>query len=88
MQLNFRQCHPKENLDKIERIVAEMKAGTRDKARFWLDMDIKEEKKKHKILIEFFALRDPAGKYLGCMECSQDVEDIMHLEGQKRLLDY
>jgi DUF438 domain-containing protein len=88
MQLNFRQCHPKENLDKIEGIVAEMKAGTRDKARFWLDMDMKEEEKKHKILIEFFALRDPEGKYLGCMECSQDVEDIMHLEGQKRLLDY
>ncbi len=30
--------------------------------------------KKHKILIEFYALRDDGGKYLGCMECTQDVE--------------
>lgn len=87
MGLNFRECHPKESLDKVEKIVSEMKAGTRDKARFYIDMGVKEESKKHKILIEFFALRDEAGNYLGCMECTQDVEEIMHLEGEKRLLD-
>jgi DUF438 domain-containing protein len=26
------------------------------------------------------------GAYLGCMECTQDVEEIRHLEGEKRLL--
>jgi DUF438 domain-containing protein len=87
MGLNFRDCHPKESLDKVEKIVSEMKAGTRDKARFYIDMGVKEESKKHKILIEFYALRDEAGIYLGCMECTQDVEEIMHLEGEKRLLD-
>jgi DUF438 domain-containing protein len=87
MGLNFRDCHPKESLDKVEKIVSEMKAGTRDKARFYIDMGVKEESKKHKILIEFYALRDEAGNYLGCMECTQDVEEIMHLEGEKRLLD-
>jgi DUF438 domain-containing protein len=87
MGLNFRQCHPKESLDMVEKIVAEMKAGTRDKVRFWIDMGVKEAEKPHKILIEFFALRTPEGKYVGCMECVQDVHDIMHLEGQKRLLD-
>ncbi len=87
MGLNFRECHPQSSLDKVEKIVSEMKAGTRDKARFWIDMHVKEEAKPHKILIEFFALRSPEGKYLGCMECTQDVEETMHLEGQKRLLD-
>jgi len=87
MGLNFRDCHPKESLDKVEKIVGEMKAGKRDKARFYIDMGVKESSNKHKILIEFFALRDEAGKYLGCMECTQDVEEIMHLEGEKRLLD-
>lgn len=87
MGLNFRDCHPKESLDKVERIVGEMKAGKRDSARFWINMGIKEKSKKHKILIEFFALRDETGKYLGCMECTRDIEDIMHLEGEKRLLD-
>ncbi len=87
MGLNFRNCHPKESLDKVERIVSEMKAGTRKKARFWIDLNVKEGEKPHKILIEFFALRNPEGKYLGCLECVQDVEDIMHLEGQKRIID-
>jgi len=32
-------------------------------------------------------LRDPEGKYLGCMECDQDVEHIRQLQGQKRLLE-
>jgi len=87
MGLNFRNCHPKESLDKVERIVSEMKAGTRKKASFWIDLNVKAGEKPHKILIEFFALRNPEGKYLGCLECVQDVEDIMHLEGQKRIID-
>ncbi len=87
MGLNFRECHPQTSLDKVEKIVSEMKAGTRKKASFWIDLKVKEGEKLHKILIEFFALHSPEGKYLGCLECVQDVEDIMHLEGQKRLLD-
>ncbi len=87
MGLNFRKCHPKESLGKVEQIVNEMKAGTRDKARFWIDLTVGNDAKKHKILIEFYALRDDSGKYIGCMECTQDVEEIMHIEGQKRLLD-
>ncbi len=42
---------------------------------------------RHKILIEFYALRTPTGEYLGCLEFTQDVEHIRRLEGQKRLLD-
>jgi hypothetical protein len=85
--LNFRECHPKESLHKVEAIVNEMKSGKRDRARFWIDMAVKDGEKKHKILIEFYALRGDGGKYLGCMECTRDVEDIMALEGQKKLLD-
>ncbi len=87
MGLNFRECHPKESLAKVEQIVAEMRSGKRDKARFWIDMGVPKGGPKHKILIEFYALRDPSGKYLGCMECTQDVQDIRELDGQKRLLD-
>ena len=45
------------------------------------------ENPRHKVLIEFFALRDDEGNYLGCMECTQDVDHIRKLEGEKRLLD-
>ncbi|MGA2381292.1 MAG: PAS domain-containing protein [Spirochaetia bacterium] len=88
MGLNFRDCHPEESLPKVEQIVSEMRSGVRDKARFWIDFEITTPgRPKHKILIEFYALRDARGRYLGCMECTQDVQDIMELKGQKRLLD-
>lgn len=87
MGLNFRQCHPAESLHMVERIVNEMKQGQRDAARFWIDMSVPTDTKKHKILIEFYALRNPTGQYLGCMECARDVQYIRELEGQKRLLD-
>ena len=87
MGVNFRNCHPETSLDKVIQIVDEMKAGKRDSARFWIDLKVGPNGEPHKVLIEFFALRDDSGKYLGCMECTQDVEHIRKLEGQKRLLD-
>ena len=87
MGLNFRDCHPRESLGMVEKIVEEMRSGARDKARFWIDHPAVPGGEKHKILIEFYALRDSQGRYLGCMECTQDVQDIMQLEGQRRLLD-
>ncbi len=87
MGLNFRECHPEESLPRVVRIVEEMRDGTRDTARFWLDLSLQPGAPKHKILIEFFALRGERGEYLGCMECTQDIEEIRGLEGQKRLLD-
>jgi DUF438 domain-containing protein len=87
MGVNFRNCHPETSLDKVIQIVDEMKAGKRDSARFWIDLKIGPGGEPHKVLIEFFALRDESGNYLGCMECTQDVENFRRLEGQKRLLD-
>lgn len=87
MGMNFRQCHPQKSLDMVERIVGEMKAGQRDKATFWIDLEVEPGKPKHKMFIEFHALRDEKGKYLGCMEFTQDVQAIRDLQGQKRLMD-
>jgi DUF438 domain-containing protein len=84
--VNFRVCHPQDSLDKVIRIVDEMKAGKRDKARFWIDFKTGTGEKR-KVLIEFHALRDDGGRYLGCMECTQDVEELRKLEGEKRLLN-
>ncbi|MBN1553241.1 MAG: PAS domain-containing protein [Phycisphaerae bacterium] len=84
---NVRNCHPPKSLEKVERILAEMKAGTRDRARFWIDLPLGPEKQKQKVLIEYFALRDQAGTYLGCMECSQNISEHQSISGEKRLLD-
>jgi hypothetical protein len=85
MGLNFRKCHPASSLAKVEQIVAEMKAGTRQKARFWIRAKVGDE--RHLVLIEFFALRGDGGEYLGCLEVTQDIEEARRLEGEKRLLD-
>ena len=87
MGLNFRECHPEISLALVERLVGEMRRGERDKVRFWMDLAVSNDIRKHKILIEFYALRDSSKKYLGCVEVVQDVEDILHLEGEKRLMD-
>ncbi|HAT71388.1 MAG TPA: hypothetical protein DCS63_01050 [Elusimicrobia bacterium] len=85
--MNFRQCHPEKSLAMVERLIAEMKTGARDKASFWIDMEVVKGEPKHKMLIEFFALRDDKKNYIGCMEVTQDVQAIRELQGQKRLMD-
>jgi DUF438 domain-containing protein len=69
----------------VEQIIKDFKEGKRDKARFWIDLIIDD--KKHKILIEYYALMDGQGNYLGCLEASQDITEIQALSGEKRLLD-
>jgi len=77
---DVRNCHPPKSLDKVLTIISEMKAGKREKARFWIDLHDK------KVLIEYYALRDKSGKYLGCLEATQDITEIQKLEGEKRIL--
>jgi len=84
---NVMNCHPKKSLDKVLAILNEMKAGKRDKARFWIDLPIGANKDANKVLIEYYALRDEKGNYLGCLEASQNISEIQKLEGSKRLLD-
>ena len=81
------KCHPKKSVDKVEAILKEMKAGKRDKARFWIDLPFGKDGGLQKVMIEYYALRDPEGNYLGCLEASQNITELQALEGQKRLLD-
>jgi hypothetical protein len=82
---SVQKCHPQKSLQKVEQILQEMKAGTRDKARFWIDLTIDGEKQK--VIIEYYALRDSEGNYLGCLEASQNIQELQALTGEKRLLD-
>ena len=84
---DVRNCHPKKSLDKVEHIIKEMKDGSRNKARFWIDLLIGPDDTMQKVLIEYYALRDTSGTYLGCLEASQNISEIQRLKSQKRLLD-
>ena len=74
-------CHPPASVDKVVEIVEDFRAGKRDLAEFWIQMDGKF------IHIRYFAMRDAGGNYRGTLEVSQDVTEIRKLEGEKRLLD-
>ena len=84
---NVRKCHPPKSLDKVEKIISEMKEGKRDVAEFWIDLPIGEGGSKRKVLIRYFALRNKNNEYLGCLEVSMDITDIQKIKGEKRLLD-
>ncbi len=75
-------CHPPKSVDMVEKILSSFKAGTKDVAEFWIQMQGKV------IYIRYFAVRDSAGKYRGCLEVSQDITQIQKITGNKRLLDW
>ena len=75
------KCHPPESVHIVEKILAAFKSGEKDEASFHIRM------KGRIILIKYYAVRKE-NEYLGTLEVSQDVTDIMKLEGEKRLLDW
>jgi DUF438 domain-containing protein len=75
-------CHPPRSMGAVQKILDEFRAGNKNKADFWIQMQGKF------LLIRYFAVRDADGRYRGCLEVSQDVTAIRKLEGQKRLLDW
>ncbi len=79
---DVRNCHPPKSLAVVERILREFREGKKDEARFWIEMGGKF------IVIEYFAVRDASGRYLGTLEASQDATGIRALSGQRRLLDW
>ncbi len=75
------QCHPEKSLHIVNRILKDFKEGKRDKAQFWINLNGRF------ILIQYFAVKNKQGTYLGCLEVTQDITEIKKLEGEKRLLD-
>jgi len=76
----IQDCHPKKSLDKVEQILNDFKDKKRKVAEFWINL---EEKL---IYIRYFPVYTDGGKYLGCLEVSQDINDIQKIKGEKRLL--
>lgn len=78
--LKVQNCHPQKSIDKVNQILSDFKNRKRDVADFWINA------KCRLIYIRYFAVRDKSGKYLGCLETTQDITDIKKIEGEKRLL--
>ena len=74
------KCHPPASVHRVQRILDDFRAGRRDVAEFWIQMN------GIFIHIRYFALRDVNGKYRGALEVVQDITHIRELEGERRLL--
>ena len=79
---DVRLCHPPGSVHIIEKILEDFKSGRASHAPFWIQMQGKF------IHIEYFALHDENGEYLGTIEVSQDLSNARSLEGEKRILSY
>ena len=79
---DVRLCHPPGSVHIIEKILDDFKSGKASHAPFWIQM------KGKFIHIEYFALHDDNGEYLGVLEFSQDLTHLRSLEGEKRILSY
>jgi len=79
---DVRLCHPPGSVHIIEKILEDFKSGKASHAPFWIQL------KGRFVHIEYFALRDENGEYLGTLEVSQDLTDLRQLEGEQRILSY
>jgi len=75
-------CHPAKSVGTVVKILEAFKSGAKDTAEFWIELGGRF------VHIRYFAVRDAAGRYRGCLEVSQDVTRIRALEGEQRLLDW
>jgi len=74
-------CHPQKSVHMVNKILADFRSGAKDEVAFWIHL------KDKYVFIRYFAVRDSEGKYLGCMEVTQDIKDIQEISGEKRLAD-
>jgi len=75
------QCHPPKSVHIVNKVLDDLKKGKRKSADFWIDMN------QRKIYIRYFPVRNQEGKYVGCIEVTQDITDIQKIKGERRLLN-
>jgi DUF438 domain-containing protein len=75
-------CHPRESVDTVEKIIEAFKKGEQNEAEFWLEMGGKF------IYILYTAVRDEDGNFKGVLEMMQDATHIRSLTGSQRLLTW
>ncbi|NIV34969.1 MAG: PAS domain-containing protein, partial [Anaerolineae bacterium] len=73
---DVRHCHPPASAHIVDKILEDFKSGRQTRAPFWINMG------GRMIHIEYFALRDDDGEYLGTLEVSQDLTGYRALEGE------
>jgi hypothetical protein len=79
---DVRHCHPPASAHIVDKILEDFRSGRETRAPFWINMG------GRMIHIEYFALHNDEGEYLGTLEVSQDLTAYRSLEGEQRILSY
>ncbi len=79
---DVRLCHPPASTHIVDKIIDDFKSGKEDRAPFWINMSGKM------IHIEYIALRNEKGEYLGTLEVSHNIQEYRDLKGEQRILSY
>lgn len=75
----IKNCHPPQSVDRVMKVMEELKTGKSDSVDFWINM------KGRLIYIRYFAVRDENNNFLGALEVTQDITEIRNITGEKRL---
>lgn len=79
---DVKNCHPRESVETVERIIDAFRNKEQSKAEFWIQM------KGKFIYILYTAIYDEAGNFKGVLEMMQDATHIRSLEGNRRILNW
>lgn len=73
------KCHSDKSIQIVNQILSDFKAGKRDIAKFWVNID------GRRIYNQYIAVREKSGDYLGTMEVTQH---ITYIKGNGKIIEY
>ncbi len=76
-----RLCHPPQSVHIVEAILEDFKAKRKTSEVFWIHF------RGMYVYIQYYAIYDQSGDYLGVIEVTQDIQPLQELTGEKRLME-
>ncbi|ALT46630.1 PAS domain-containing protein [Lactobacillus delbrueckii] len=80
LSMNLFSIHMPKSVSKVKAIVDDLRSGRKDKHAFWFEV------RGRFVYIQYLAVRNKAGEYLGVLEVLQDITDLRALQGKKKEL--
>lgn len=74
-------CHPPASVHIVEKLIDDFRSGRKDKESFWIRFGDKY------VLIQYFAVRDEEGNFIGTLEVTMDIKPLQAITGEKRIMD-
>ncbi len=76
-------CHPKKYIPLMEQVINDFKSGAQSHARFW-----RQDHQGKFISIDYYAMRNTDGIFLGSLEVVQNITELKKLEGDRNEVLY